>query len=208
MFQYLLIISTRCSTYKTHKEIVHFFKITILHPSTVPIANVKLKRSRKCIMCLTKNSLEKTICTNDNVQNILWEKYVHSSIMFIWQRIIESIANANAFLSCTFTDLYDSIKEDTFTQAYIFRVSDSGQPVTYARQYFTNNPRHKLYLCMTARSTRVYTSLLHTAIIHTKTFFVPACHPGKKVLSKRNYHILHCYNHTRFTRHIPLLNKI
>ena len=45
-----------CSTDKTLKEKVHFSKTTIIHPSTVPISNVKLKRVRKVYHVLYNDS--------------------------------------------------------------------------------------------------------------------------------------------------------
>ena len=63
------------------------------------------------------------------------------------------------------------------------RVSDSGHPITYSRKNFTNNPGHKIYRCMPARYTWHYTLLHNPAILHTKTFFAPFCHPRKKILS-------------------------
>ena len=56
LFQCLSIISTRCPTEKTLKEIVHFFKTTMLHPETLPIPNVKLKRVSKVYHVLYNNS--------------------------------------------------------------------------------------------------------------------------------------------------------
>ena len=40
---------------------------------------------------------------------------------------------------------------------------------------------------MPARSTRHHTLLHNSTIIHTKTFFAPACHPHKKILSTSKY---------------------
>ena len=47
IFQYLSIISTRCSTDKIPKEKVHFFKTIMIHPSTAPLSYSKLKRVSK-----------------------------------------------------------------------------------------------------------------------------------------------------------------
>ena len=57
------------------------------------------------------------------------------------------------------------------------RVSDSGHPVTYSRQFCTNNTGHKIYCWMSARSTLYHTILHYPTILHTKTIFASACHP-------------------------------
>ena len=78
----------------------------------------------------------------------------------------------------------------------------------YARKYCTNNPGYKIYRCRSARSTQHYT-LLHTpTILHMKTFFAPACHPGKKKYSRQNCCILHWYTQDPITYHRPLQNTI
>ena len=88
------------------------------------------------------------------------------------------------FSSCPFTDSYDSTYEYVFASAYLL-----GSPIqvsleTYARKYCTKIHGHKLNLCMPSGSTLNYT-LIHTpTILNTKTFFVPACHPRKKISSK------------------------
>ena len=67
----------------------------------------------------------------------------------------------------------------------------------YARQFCTNNPSHKIYCCMSERSTRHHT-LLHTdTILHTKSFFARACHPRK----------IYCYMSAHPTRHYALLHN-
>ena len=85
------------------------------------------------------------------------------------------------------------------------RVSNSGQPVTYTRQFCTNKTGHKIYHCMPAGYTWHYILLHNTTIIHTNKFIATACHPRKKILSDKNCNILHCYTHGNFTRHCPLL---
>ena len=45
-------------------------------------------------------------------------------------------------------------------------------------------PFHNLYICIPEGSTLHYTLLNTPTIIHTKTFFVPSCHPRKKILSE------------------------
>ena len=60
--QYLSISSTRYPTDKTLKETFHFFKTKMLHPSTSPIPNAKLKRVSKFIMWFTMIAWGKTLC--------------------------------------------------------------------------------------------------------------------------------------------------
>ena len=68
-------------------------------------------------------------------------------------------------------------KQRRFGASLYFRVSYSVHPVTYTIQLFRNKPSHKLYRCMSVRSTQHHTLLHNLTIIHTKTFFSPACHP-------------------------------
>ena len=56
LFRYLSMNSTRCPTEKTLKEIVQFFKTTMIFPSTVPIPNVKLEIVSKVYHMLYNNS--------------------------------------------------------------------------------------------------------------------------------------------------------
>ena len=49
-------------------------------------------------------------------------------------------------------------------------VFNSVHRVTYARQFFRNKPGHKIYRCMSVRSTQHHTFLHDTKILHTKEF--------------------------------------
>ena len=60
-----------------------------------------------------------------------------------------------------------------FRASLSLRVFNSCHPVNYSRQFFTNNPGHKIYRCMSARSTRHHTFIHNPTILHTKTFFAP-----------------------------------
>ena len=81
-----------------------------------------------------------------------------------------------------------------FRPSLSVRVSDSGHPVTYARQFFTNTPGHKIYCCISACSTRHHTLLHNPTIIHVRTFVAPASHPRKIYLcmsaQSTQHHIL------------------
>ena len=92
-----------------------------------------------------------------------------------------------------------------FRVSLYIRVSNSDQHVAYARQFFTKNPGHKIYSFVSAGSTRHYILLHDPMIIHTKKYFKTARHLHKKISSKKNCHILHCYIHRCFKRHRPLL---
>ena len=64
------------------------------------------------------------------------------------------------------------------------RVSNSCHPVTYSKNVCTNKPGYKIYCCMSEDSIRNHTVLHNPTIIHTNTFFAPACNLRKKILSK------------------------
>ena len=66
-----------------------------------------------------------------------------------------------------------------FHTSLSIRVSDSGHPVTYARQFLANKPGHKIYRCILVCSTQHHTLLHNPTIIQRKTFFAPAYHPCK-----------------------------
>ena len=64
-----------------------------------------------------------------------------------------------------------------FRDSLSSRVSDSDHHVTYAKNFCTNKPVHKIYCWISVRSTQQHTLLHNPKIIHAKTFFAPACHP-------------------------------
>ena len=81
-----------------------------------------------------------------------------------------------------------------FRASLSVRVSNLGPPVTYAIKCCTNKPGRKIYRCMPTGSTQHYTLLNNPNILHTKTFFEPACHPSKKISSETklsHYSLLH-----------------
>ena len=60
LFQYLSIISTRCTPDNTLKEIFHFFKTIIIYPSRAPLSNyAKLKRVSEVYYVLYNDSAGK-----------------------------------------------------------------------------------------------------------------------------------------------------
>ena len=71
-----------------------------------------------------------------------------------------------------------------FRTSLSVRVSDPGHPVVYSRQFFTNKPGHKIYLCMLVRSKQHNTLLHNPTILHTKTCFVLDSHIHQKISSK------------------------
>ena len=99
-----------------------------------------------------------------------------------------------------------------FYKILFVRVSNSDHLVTYAINFCTNNPGHKIYRCILARfprhilttktffcaslspakmyccmythSIRHHTVLYNTKNLHTKTVFAQACHLRKKILSR------------------------
>ena len=72
-----------------------------------------------------------------------------------------------------------------FRARLCIRVSNWVQPVKYARKYLTNNPCHKLYHYIPELPTRYYTLLHNPTVVHTKKLFPPACHPRKRISSKK-----------------------
>ena len=82
-----------------------------------------------------------------------------------------------------------------FCDSLSVRVSDSGHPVTYGRYFCTNKPSNKIHPCISVGSTWNYTLLNNPMILHTKTFFMSACHPIQ----------IYCCMSARSTRHHMLL---
>ena len=170
----------------------------MLHPSRVPISNFKIKRVSK-------------------VYHVIYNNRLGGDTISKCQRTEESTSNLPGLLywfHITTYSLIDSklpialvVQFYRLIQFHIrrlpVRVSNSGQPVTYSKQYFKNKTCLTLYRCMSAGSTQHYTLISTPTIIHRKAFFAPACRPRKK-----NCHILHCCTHARFTCHRPLLNVI
>ena len=95
-----------------------------------------------------------------------------------------------------------------FGASLSFMVSDSGHPVTYTREFFMNKPGHRIYCCVSARSTRHHTLLHNTTIIHTKTFLRQPVTRARKYCLRQNWHSLHWYNHSRLTHNRPFQNRI
>ena len=84
-----------------------------------------------------------------------------------------------------------------FCASLSVRLSDSGHHVTYFRKFCRNKPSHKIYHCMSVRSTRYHTLLHNTMIIHIKIFFAPVCHPLQ----------IYLFVSSISTRHHALLNN-
>ena len=57
-----------------------------------------------------------------------------------------------------------------FRASLSIRASDSSHLVTYARQFCTNNPGHKIYPWVSVRSTLHHTILHNPTILHTRKF--------------------------------------
>ena len=84
----------------------------MIHPSTAPLLNVKLKLVSKVYYVLYNDSAGGKLYPNANVQKNSLEHYACSYIMFVQLRIIESIATACAFL-------YNFMHKDVFEPAYL-----------------------------------------------------------------------------------------
>ena len=85
-------------------------------------------------MCSTMIAWGKTLCPNANAQNNSWEIYAHSYITCIRLHIIESIATACVFSSCTSTDSYEFTHKDVFVPAYL-----SSYPIQVTLQLTPDN---------------------------------------------------------------------
>ena len=104
------------------------------------------------------------------------------------------------------TLLHNPMIPDTkiFCASLSVRVSDSRQPVNWARKYCKNSLCHNLHNYIPTWSTRHHT-LLHTNMIQDKkTFIAPACYLRQKILYETNLlqsallhpHTLHMSSYT------------
>ena len=144
---------------KTLKETVHFFKTMMLHRSTAPLSNFKLKRVSEVYHVLYnnsagKNTMYKCQCTYEltwKVRAILY--YVHMNTY--------NIINWNCLRV-----LVRFHTREKFRATLYIKVSDSVYPVTYAKTICTKTPGHKIYQCVSVRSTQHHTILHHPTILH------------------------------------------
>ena len=78
--QCLSIITIRCEKVKTHKETVQFLKTIMIHPSTAPLSNAKLKRVLKvyCVLynySIWKNTMSKFQYTEEFTRKLCALRY-------------------------------------------------------------------------------------------------------------------------------------
>ena len=152
----------------------------MIHPSAAPISNVKIKRVPKVYNVIYnysagKNTMPKFQCTEEFTRKVCALLYyinmtTHNQINWKCPRVL-------------IVQIYRLVQfhpQRSFCASLSVRVSHSGRPVTYTRQFFANYPGQRIYCCMPTRSTRHHTLLHNPMILHTKTFFAPACHPRKK----------------------------
>ena len=184
----------------------------MLHLSTAPLSNIKLKRVPEVYHVLYNDSAGK-----DNISKCQrkeeFTRTVHALLYYIYITTY-NIINCNC--PCVLIRFHTQRR---FRASLSTRVSDSGHPVTYFRKFCTNKPYHRIYRLMSVlstwnhtlihnptvlhtkndfapsyhlrkiyhrmsgHSTRHHTLLHNPMIIHRKTFFVPACHLCKKILS-------------------------
>ena len=125
----------------------------MLHSSTVPIPNVKLKRVSKVYRVLYNNSAEKK--TMSKRQRTKEFKIIFCALLYSVHMATYNISNYKFpyFLIMRFYRLVRFHTRRRFRASISDRVSDAGHPVTYARKEFTNKPGHKIYRCMSKRST-------------------------------------------------------
>ena len=65
------------------------------------------------------------------------------------------------------------------------RVSDSGHPIMYTRTFCTNNPGHKIYRYMSARSTQQHTLLHNPTNLHMNTFLRQPITCARKIVQDK-----------------------
>ena len=148
-FRYLSIISTRFPPDKhTQRHSSPLQKMP--NPLTSPLSNnVKLKRVSKVYHVLYNNSaggnnVSKFQRTDEFTREVcLIIYYVHMTTY--------NIINCN----CPHV-LVQFHTRKYFRASLSVRISDSGHPVTYVRRFWTKHPCHKIYRCMSVRSTRHY----------------------------------------------------
>ena len=162
----------------------------MLRPSTAPLSNVKLKRVSKVYHVLYsdsagENNMSKCQHTEEFTRKV-------RALLYYVHRNMDNRIDCNSPRV-----LVQFHTRRCFCARLSIRVSDLGHPVMYARKFCTNNPGHKMYRCMSVRSTWQHTLLQNPTIIHTKTFFAPDCHPRK---------IYRCMS-AQSTRHNTLLQN-
>ena len=92
------------------------------------------------------------------------------------QRTEEFTRTVRALLYYVHANMYNRINCNCprvirrFSASLNVRVYDSDHPVTYVRKFCMNKLGHKIYRCMSVRSTKNNTLLHNPTIIHTKTF--------------------------------------
>ena len=139
LFQCLSIISTRCPPEKKHKETIHFFKTIMFHPSTAPLSNsFKLKRISKIYPVLYNDSARGN--TMSKCQRI------HKCMRKVCALLYHVHTTTDTIVNCNWPRVLVQLHtQRRFCANQFVRVSNSGHPVTYARQFFTNKPGHKIY---------------------------------------------------------------
>ena len=142
----------------------------MVHPSTAPLSNVKLKRVSK-------------------VYHVLYNDSVGENTMSKCQRTEEFMRNLRALLYYVYTTTYNWINcnclrvfimhfyrliwvhtQRRFCPSLSVKLSDSGHSTTYTRQFCRNDTGHKIYRFMSVRSTRHHMLLHNLTILHKKTF--------------------------------------
>ena len=146
------------------------FKKTIIHPSTVPIPNVKIKRVLKVYHVMHKNlsvksTMSKFQCTMEsmiNTRSLLYFFHMTTYNQINGKR--QRVPVIHFYILVRF-----QIRIHFRTSLYI-RVSGSVQTVKCAIKYHTINPCHKLHYYIPSFYTFHNTLLYKPKIIYTKTF--------------------------------------
>ena len=126
----------------------------MLHPSTVPLYNIKLKRVLKVYHFLYNDIAgEKTMSKCQRTEELT--RKVCALLYYVHMTTNNQIDLK--FLRFLVMHFYRLVKFHIlrhFRASLYGRVSDSGQPVTYTRKYCTNNTSHKIYRCVPSGSTQ------------------------------------------------------
>ena len=141
----------------------------MLHPSTIPIPNVKLKIVSKVYNGLYNNNVGKTRskceCTKESTIKVC-------ALLYHIHMTTYNFINCKCpcFLIMNFYRLVRFHIQRYFRARPSVRVSDSVHPVTYVIQFFTKNPGPKIYCRMPVGSTNNYI-LLHIIMINIHRLF-------------------------------------
>ena len=126
------------------------------------------------------------------------EKHIYALLYYVYTNTYNQInRNCPRVIIMYFCRLVQFHTRRRFRVSLSVRVSDSGHPVTYYRQFCRNKAGRNIYRCMTVHSTRHHTLINNPRVLHTKTFFAAAYH----------LHQIYLCMSARSTGHHKILNN-